>query len=150
MITDTVKNELEKIFDNVYGGLYLEINDKNELKYLEEIKKWDGIYLDVADLDKFKSICKYIDLKNSSNLIHIANLNMCRSNIKRLLNEIHSEHVENETKGFWIKHIIITILPKKEIDQEILSMYNDVFYIEHMYIGEHLLIKHRIIENNEY
>jgi hypothetical protein len=134
--------EIEHIFCNVYGGLYLEINKTKHLDYLKE-RKWDAISFDEM---QYECILDQLNNVNLSTLIHVALINQDSKFLNNLLTEFYKIYVENPTQRIWLKQIIFVIVNKDHVNDEIKEKFNKFFFKEYKEIDGFLIFKHRILD----
>ena len=138
--------EIEKVFQNVYGGLYLEINPLNELDYLKK-RLWDKIYF--PSLKPENILTKISDI-NMSTLIHVGIINQDTIFVKKLINELYFEYEKNPTQRIWLKQIVFLIINKDHVDEEIRRKLNKFFFKEYKEVDGFIIFKHRILDYIDY
>lgn len=139
---DNLIKEIEYIFHDVYGGLYLEVNQTKQLDYLKE-RNWDSIYFESMKPD---SILDQLDNINLSTLIHVALINQDSKFLNNLLSEFYKIYDQNPKQRIWLKQIIFFIVNKDHINNEIIEKFNKFFFKEYKEIDGFLIFKHRILD----
>lgn len=134
--------EIENVFSNVYGGLYLEVNEFKTLDFLKE-RSWDSIYFEKME---YENILDQINNVNLSTLIHVAVINQDSIFLNKLLSEFYKIYDENPKQRIWLKQIIFFIVNKNHVNNEILEKFNKFFFKQYKEIDGFLIFKHRILD----